>query len=207
MYKLSLSEKQFSVLREALNFTCVFTNHNMLCIHYAFKNACHNTPDIHSVDNLLGELFCKARKLFPSSISEACAISAKLSFTASAEDKTLCLSENECNICCNALDQYSRCLMGQFSIFLPLFSDNREEAIPTLLALRNLYFPELNIGINGSYGICSPDIPEESKLAYEMYKVIKHKMWLDGGKTPKYCVDSDGPLKLTEEPLIIIEKV
>lgn len=86
----------------------------------------------------------------------------------------------------DTLDAYSRILMGQFFIIyeqLDINTDN--EDIQTAWAdakwngtgvqeMRTLLIPQMaSFGWNGSYGISSPDNRYESKLAYEMLKVIR----------------------------------
>lgn len=100
-----------------------------------------------------------------------------------------------------ALDIYCRVLLGQFDRiyeYLDIDTDNqhildawhdaRWYGIGGAAAARDLLIPGLkNSGWNGNYGITSHDTSFESKLAYEMCKVLKK--------------DSN-MLRVTQEPLM-----
>lgn len=103
----------------------------------------------------------------------------------------------------DALDTYSRVLMGQFSvIYEQLDIDSSNPRIQEAWAsakwngssvMRDVLIPSLaQMGWNGSYGITSPENPCDSKLAYEMLKRIRNK-------------HNDYILRVTDQPLIIVE--
>lgn len=106
----------------------------------------------------------------------------------------------------DALDTYSRVLMGQFSvIYEQLDIDSSNPRIQEAWAsakwngsgvyeMRDLLIPDLiRMGWNGSYGIASPDNRRDSKLAYEMLKRIRNRR-------------DDYILRVTDQPLIIVEE-
>jgi len=107
------------------------------------------------------------------------------------------------------LDFYSRIFIGQFNEMRHLFykSENQDDIEIFLLQLRNAIFPDLNCGFYGSYGITNSEVHINAKIAYEMYKVIRKQIWIERGCTPEYCTDSYDPLRLSKEPLLIIEKI
>lgn len=126
----------------------------------------------------------------------------------------LTLDEKNVRKIISALDSYSRVLMGQFSV---VFGDYRLVHIndyinnPELTAkhetllqrAREVINPEFTlVGWNGSYGITSPEVPEESKIAYEMLGCLRHWLWLDAPNRRYYGVDSHLPLKCSTEPLL-----
>lgn len=105
-----------------------------------------------------------------------------------------------------ALDTFSRILMGQFFIIyeqLDANSDNphiqdawsgaKWEGID-VREMRDILIPELKTsGWNGSYGIAGKDNKEDSKLAYEMLKVIRQHY------------RNEYILRVTDQPLMICE--
>lgn len=110
------------------------------------------------------------------------------------------------DILVDALDTYSRVLMGQFFIIyeqLDVCSEN--EHIQTAWAsakwhganvypMRDMLIPDLSkMGWNGSYGIASPDNRYDSKLAYEMLKRIRNRR-------------DDYILRVTDQPLVVVEE-
>lgn len=104
-----------------------------------------------------------------------------------------------------ALDAYSRILMGQFFIIYEQLDINSEnpkiqEAWASakwrgtgVCEMRDMLIPDLTkMGWNSSYGITNPQNPYDSKLSYEMLKRIRD--WKD-----------DYILRVTDQPLIRVE--
>lgn len=105
-----------------------------------------------------------------------------------------------------ALDTYSRILMGQFFIIYEQLDANLDnphlqdawsgakwEGID-VREMRDILIPELKTsGWNGSYGIAGKDNKEDSKLAYEMLKVIRQHY------------RNEYILRVTDQPLMICE--
>lgn len=114
------------------------------------------------------------------------------------------------------LDLYSRTLMGQFSVvfddyrlnYWPEYRSNyraEDEHLCILSEARNIIAPELAAyGVHGSYGIGSPEIPVESKIAYEMLGCMRYWLWLalEPDNRPQYGVNSHLPLAFSKEPFI-----
>ena len=123
------------------------------------------------------------------------------------------LEEKEWRIVSTVLDTYSRLLMGQFFVIYEQLDipDNGVESNYDLVLkanhdarwngvgvaqTRDLLIPklkEMRLGWNGNFGIANADNAYNSKLAYEMVKVLE--------SCSRYeC----GMLKVTDEPLIKI---
>lgn len=122
------------------------------------------------------------------------------------------INENHANVVKSALDMYSRTLMGQFESIqweMEKHSDIwknqelRETAAELLKTLKSAFYPELRN--YQSWGISNIKNPLESKIAYEMYKVITSAMaWKEnpeGGLTTSF----DKPLQVSGEELIEIK--
>lgn len=110
------------------------------------------------------------------------------------------------DILVDALDAYSRILMGQFFIIYEQLDVNSEnEKIQSAWAsakwngsgvyeMRDLLIPDLvKMGWNGSFGIASSDNQYDSKLAYEMLKRIRNRR-------------DDYILRVTDQPLVVVEE-
>lgn len=110
------------------------------------------------------------------------------------------------------LDVYSRILMGQFSIIyesldiancygadaneirLQAYHDARWGGVGVIEA-RELLIPQLKklgVGWNGNFGISNPGLAYDSKLSYEMLKVIRYA----------YGKGDNTVLKVTDEPFL-----
>lgn len=110
------------------------------------------------------------------------------------------------------LDVYSRVLMGQFSIIyesldvancygadaseirLQAYHDARWGGVGVIEA-RELLIPQLKklgVGWNGNFGISNPGLAYNSKLSYEMLKVIRYA----------YGKGDNTVLKVTDEPFL-----
>lgn len=110
------------------------------------------------------------------------------------------------DILVDALDSYSRVLMGQFFIIyeqLDVNSENEEIQAAWsaakwngvgVLPMRDLLIPDLvKMGWHGSFGIASSDNRYDSKLAYEMLKRIRNRR-------------DDYILRVTDQPLVVVEE-
>lgn len=107
---------------------------------------------------------------------------------------TLTADERQFRIIVKALNLFSRLLMGQIEELDNFFrwescgnnlrvDPNNYEAITQLVeALKPLIFPELPI--KGSYGIHSPEISDESKIAFDLIQVIRHRLAWDAAGNP-----------------------
>lgn len=110
----------------------------------------------------------------------------------------------------DALDTYSRILMGQFGIIYEVLdiSGNDEQHFQAyhdarwngagVIEARDLLIPQLKkigVGWNGNFGISNPELAYNSKLAYEILKTIRYA-------TEKR---DSSVLKVTDKPLPRIE--
>jgi hypothetical protein len=63
---------------------------------------------------------------------------------------------------------------------------------------------------NGSYGINSPARPDECRVAWDIYALIRHRLSHDAlrpGEKPGYTVNFDPPRQFSQQPLAKIEKM
>ena len=72
-----------------------------------------------------------------------------------------------------ALNLYSRLKCGQFGVLKDLNKNRPDDN--TLAKLQKEMFPKLD-GLHMSFGIASPETPEEAKVCYDIYKQI-HFIW------------------------------
>jgi hypothetical protein len=118
------------------------------------------------------------------------------------------LSESQYSVLVTALEDYARIMSGQFWVLdMPYYkrteeNGNREEFKSKLEDLKLLAFPELHL--HEHYGIGHEKTPDSSKIAYELYKVLRHERWKLSDRMYN-TVDSDGPLELSGEPLPKVE--
>jgi len=128
------------------------------------------------------------------------------------------VNETQAGIIKQALDFYSRFLMGQFERIddLMMWKSNyskdqqKSERLNALISeMRDIIYPELNGYAH--WGIFNPKCPEESKVAYDVIQVLRHELWkLDPDK--RYStVDAGRPIQSSEEELcrvdIVVEDV
>ncbi|MCL2806947.1 MAG: hypothetical protein FWD27_02075 [Coriobacteriia bacterium] len=91
------------------------------------------------------------------------------------------LSESQYSVLVTALEDYARIMLGQFWVLeMPYYerteeNGNREEFKSKLEELKQLAFPELLL--HQDYGIGHEKTPKSSKIAYELYKALRHERW------------------------------
>lgn len=123
---------------------------------------------------------------------------------------TITFEEKHSKAVIEALDLYSRLLAGQVHIIAEKLNPTRSSiGIPEIIELKKKYFPEMSE--NASYGIGSPELNVNAKLAYEVEETLVHAIsWYKAGKnhktevrdfktmmSPKY----DEPMSFSGEPL------
>ena len=125
-----------------------------------------------------------------------------------AENFVLKCTKEELETISACLDFYNRILIGQFDRIMYLYyeAEDKERTKNLLTQLRKTFLPELGGGFYCSYGIANKDISINAKVSYEMYKIIRKELWISRGCVPEYSVDGDGPLRLSEEPYMKIER-
>lgn len=112
-----------------------------------------------------------------------------------------------------ACEMLARLHMGQINIvlsdcFIRLPVEKLEELREKAKEVELLVRPS-----NAYYALHSKNLPEESRIAWDLNQVIRHKVShdiADEEKTPKdkrWSVNYDEPFKLSSEPLAKIEKI
>ena len=81
------------------------------------------------------------------------------------------------------------------------WSNMRREVEDLLAKLKKLGW---DLDRNADYGIGYDDTAD---LLWEMHEVMRHQLWLDNPDRPEWSVDGDEPMKLTDEPMIKVEKI
>lgn len=118
------------------------------------------------------------------------------------------VNETQSNVIREALDFYSRFLMGQFRQIDSLMvnhSDfwedwNKRERLEEIIReMRDIIYPELN-GCD-SWGIYNIKCPRESKIAYDIIQVLRHELWKSKEEKTRYTNDAYPPLIASHEDL------
>ena len=120
------------------------------------------------------------------------------------------VSPRQLGVMNSSLELYARLLIGQFDEFDRLFwhyegwlEKDRERAKELLIELQKIYFPDLSW--NASYGIGNKLTAEQAKIAYEIYKTIRHALWQQDEERKFISADSNLPLKVSEEERPIVK--
>ena len=114
------------------------------------------------------------------------------------------LSEKQYSVLVNALEDYARIMLGQFwALDMPYYERNQvhgnHEAFKEKLdELKMIAFPELSL--HEYYGISHEKTPESSKIAYELYKTMRHEVWKQSDRNEN-TVDATRPLEVSGEGL------
>ena len=118
------------------------------------------------------------------------------------------LNENQVTVIQSALDLYSRLLMGQFEELDRVFChysdywekyDNRKHLNKLCEDIKHIIYPELT---GASYfGVGNKNNPMDSKVAYDIYQVVRHA--LSWHKEPQggYTVNFNTPVRFGKEEL------
>ena len=122
----------------------------------------------------------------------------------------LTLNDEHVQMLLRALDVYSRVGCGQFHRILEMFSGDPRRRVgssiqrETLLRLKQQL---LSLEGGASFSICSPEVPVDYRLAWDMLQVIRHhvawKMQPEGGHLVKF----DPPMNTSTLPFCTIETV
>jgi len=119
------------------------------------------------------------------------------------------ITETQYTVLVNALEDYSRIIAGQFDVLRMPYYDRTAKNGTTkdfdrkLKELKQIAFPEL--APNEDYGITCNETPIDSKIAYELYKALRHERWRHQPSRSYCTVDSDGPLRVSGEALPSVE--
>ena len=112
------------------------------------------------------------------------------------------LSEKQYSVLVNALEDYARIMLGQFwALDMPYYERNQvhggHDAFKEKLdELKLIAFPELSL--HEYYGISHEKTPEASKIAYEIYKTMRHEVWKQSNRN-EHTVDATGALEVRDE--------
>lgn len=120
----------------------------------------------------------------------------------------LIINKEQAEVLITALESYSRMMIGQIDYALePLRFNNKIKADPKRLQqlcdeIKFLFTPFEQRG--ASYGIYSHEVDDSARVAYDIKKVIEHRLSFDrnpeGGKT----VNFQEPRRTSQQPLPII---
>lgn len=108
------------------------------------------------------------------------------------------VTEKQAALINHCLELYSRLGLGQFDFLkehrglqqkiwdkkLDYYFGEKE-----LLYLRNTIF-DLDYGLNGSHGIGSSKVDEDSRIAFDIQQVIRHELWKQNPKRLSGTIDS-----------------
>lgn len=124
------------------------------------------------------------------------------------------VNENQVYIIREALDFYSRFIMGQFEQIDRLMInhsdfwrdyDNRERLDSLIKEMRDIIYPELKGYAH--WGIFNDRCPQESKIAYDIIQVLRHELWKIKDDKRNFTVDANPPLQSGNEELCKVEVV
>jgi hypothetical protein len=120
------------------------------------------------------------------------------------EKVTITCSIEQASVISEALDLYSRVLMGQFDNLgwtLALrYNFDVDAAAKLLNELKYVIFPELPRG-GAYYGIIHPRLHEDSRIAYDIHQVIRQKLAYFRKPEGWITVDFDDPMRTSAENL------
>jgi len=129
---------------------------------------------------------------------------------------TIKCNEKQAVIIKEALDLYSRLLMGQITELDNFFTRNtdcwkrldRDSIAYHAESIKNIVYPEL-IGYD-SFGIFNAKCPEESKIAYDIIQVLRNELIKvrDPERRTGWSVDWNIPMPASKEKLVkvIVDK-
>lgn len=97
----------------------------------------------------------------------------------------LTVDETQAQIINSALDLYSRLLCGELSTLTTFFAKHNsdldlphDELFSILREIKSLVFPDLSASNYCVYGIYQEEAPEQAKVAYDLFQVIRnHIAW------------------------------
>lgn len=132
---------------------------------------------------------------------------------------TMTITENQARLIAQAIELVSRIQIGQWYEFIDwlpqqhLFCGHnlREQLQPVMSEHFRKTKPEgCQYAIDGwgrHYGIYSEFVRDTARVAWDLQKVIQHRLAWDRNPEGGFTVDFDGPHHVGEEPLAIIKRV
>jgi len=107
-----------------------------------------------------------------------------------------------------ALDVYSRIGVGQFERIFEMFlgDPRRQKDVSDCKPLFNCFKRQLlALEPNTSFSICSPDVPADYRLAFDVLQVIRHHVAWRKKPEGGFTVNFDKPMGTSDQPLCKIE--
>ena len=124
----------------------------------------------------------------------------------------LTLNDEQVQMLLRALDVYSRVGCGQFNRILEMFrGDSRSPEICSI-QWKTLFHPFkrllFSLQGNASYSICSPEVPVDYRLAYDMLQTVRHHVsWEKRPEGNPMSVNFDPPMNTSGLPFCTIVTV
>lgn len=119
----------------------------------------------------------------------------------------LTLNQRQAEIVAAALDLYARIGIGQFEEILTIydagmgFQTPPNKAIAAKRSLEDAKFEMTGFHPNASHGIPSPAVNDTFKVAFDICKVVKHRLAWDHNPNGGMGVNYDTPDALSKESL------
>lgn len=124
----------------------------------------------------------------------------------------LTLTEAQARVLVSSLDLYMRIGLGQFREVLDVHDGEcrlLDGVRDRVRALLDQIGAEIGFARGASHGICSPQVADRFRAAYDVLQVVRHRLAfdrkLDGG--PGDGVDFDAPRTLSKLGLPTIKKI
>jgi hypothetical protein len=123
----------------------------------------------------------------------------------------LTLNDDQVQMLLRALDVYSRVGCGQFQRILEMFQSDprrREDSCVQWEILFGLFKQQLlQLEGNSNYSICSPEVPVDYRLAWDMLQVVRHHVSWEQQPEGGSQVWFDEPMNTSGLPFCTIETV
>lgn len=120
------------------------------------------------------------------------------------------VDEAQARILVAALDLYLRIGIGQFTEVVRVYNYEWKTPIPMvdkLVDAMNYAKRIVGFGPGGSYGIHSPDVHDVFRRAFDIQRVIRHRLAFDRTPEGGFGVDFDEPRQIGELPLPTVSHV
>lgn len=122
----------------------------------------------------------------------------------------LTLNDGQVQMLLRALDVYSRIGCGQLDRILELFSCDPRRREGSSIQRETLFrFKQqlLSLEGNANYSICSPEVPVDYRLAYDVLQVVRHHIAWEAQPEGGHFVQFDSPMSASGAPFCTIETV
>lgn len=132
---------------------------------------------------------------------------------------TLTVTENQARIIAHAVELMSRIQTGQWFSFIDWLPQqhqfSRHELREKLQPVMTEHFsktkpdncPYVIDGWNNNYNILAEYVPETARVAWDLQKVIEHRLAWDRNPEGGFTVDFDEPAHAGTEPLAVMKQV